>query len=78
MVKELAKPAKAKNPNEKEHETLSGIPLKSVYTKEDVKDLDYEKELADPGQFPYTRGIHEKMYQGKTLDHASIRWFWRT
>ncbi len=66
MVKELAKPnAKAKQPKEKEHETLSGIPLKSVYTKEDIKDLNYERDLADPGQFPYTRGIHEKMYQAK-------------
>ncbi|MBX3153662.1 methylmalonyl-CoA mutase family protein [Candidatus Obscuribacterales bacterium] len=64
MVKELAKP-KAKEKSEKVHETLSGIPLKPVYTKEDIKDLDYDRDLADPGQFPYTRGIHETMYRGK-------------
>ena len=64
MVKELAKP-KAKEKSEKVHETLSGIPLKPVYTKEDIKDLDYDRDLADPGRFPYTRGIHETMYRGK-------------
>ncbi len=69
MVKEMTKSKSApkdKGPSEEPvFETLSGIPLKSVYTKEDIKDLDYEKQLADPGQFPYTRGIHHNMYQGK-------------
>ena len=26
---------------------------------------DYARDLGDPGQFPYTRGIHETMYRGK-------------
>src|SRR5579871_4350509 len=41
--------------------TLSGIPLKTSYTADDIVGL----ELPDPGQFPYTRGIHETMYRGK-------------
>jgi methylmalonyl-CoA mutase, N-terminal domain len=61
MVKELARPKKA----EKVFETISGIPLKSVYTPDDVKDFVYEQDLAEPGHFPYTRGIHHNMYQGK-------------
>ncbi|MGD9682574.1 MAG: methylmalonyl-CoA mutase [Candidatus Obscuribacterales bacterium] len=61
MVKELSKP-KGK---ERVYETISGIPLKPVYTKEDLKDFDYDRQLADPGQFPYTRGIHKDMYRGK-------------
>lgn len=61
MVKELSKPKK----KERVYETISGIPLKPVYTKEDLKDFDYDKQLADPGQFPYTRGIHKDMYRGK-------------
>lgn len=60
MVKELTK-AKV----EKTFETISGIPLKPVYTKEDLKDWKYEEKLNDPGQFPYTRGIHHNMYRGK-------------
>ncbi|MBC7999105.1 MAG: methylmalonyl-CoA mutase family protein [Leptolyngbya sp.] len=63
MVKELAKPKTEKK--EKEFETLSGIPLKPVYTKDDLKDWTYEEKLNDPGTFPYTRGIHETMYRGK-------------
>lgn len=61
MVKELSKPKK----KETVYETISGIPLKSTYTPEDLKGWSYEKQLADPGQFPYTRGIHEDMYRGK-------------
>ncbi len=34
----------------------SGIPLKQVYTPEDVQDLDYDRNLNAPGAFPYTRG----------------------
>lgn len=76
MVKELSKAekstesdsnsSKAKAPKkEREHETLSGIPLKDTYTAEDLKDWSYDKQLADPGDFPYTRGIHKDMYRGK-------------
>ncbi len=31
---------------------------------EDV-DLDYERDLGDPGSFPFTRGIHRDMYAGR-------------
>jgi len=64
MVKELSKP-KTTPHTEKVVETISGIPLKPVYTKNDLPDWSYDRELADPGQFPYTRGIHENMYRGK-------------
>jgi methylmalonyl-CoA mutase N-terminal domain/subunit len=60
MVKELTKPKV-----EKTFETISGIPLKPVYTKEDLKDWKYDEKLNDPGVFPYTRGIHNNMYRGK-------------
>jgi methylmalonyl-CoA mutase N-terminal domain/subunit len=45
--------------------TLSGIPLENTYTPEDISGLDYGRDLADPGRFPYARGIHETMYRGK-------------
>jgi methylmalonyl-CoA mutase, N-terminal domain len=41
--------------------TLSGIPVEPVYTPQDIAGL----EIPPPGAFPYTRGIHENMYQGK-------------
>ncbi|WP_324715753.1 methylmalonyl-CoA mutase family protein [Carboxydochorda subterranea] len=45
--------------------TLSWIPLKQVYTPHDVEDLDYSRDLGDPGQYPFTRGIHADMYRGR-------------
>lgn len=75
MVKELSKPKSKDNDKKKgddtraksarEFETISGIPLKPVYKPEDLKDWNYDDKLADPGEFPYTRGIHKDMYRGK-------------
>lgn len=45
--------------------TWSGLPLKDFYGPEDLASLDYRKDLADPGEFPYTRGIHANMFRGR-------------
>jgi len=45
--------------------TLSGRPIAPLYGPADVAPLDYARDLGDPGQFPYTRGVHETMYRGK-------------
>ncbi|HUF83153.1 MAG TPA: methylmalonyl-CoA mutase family protein, partial [Acidimicrobiia bacterium] len=45
--------------------TGSGLPLKRVYTPEDVSDLDYELDLGFPGAFPFTRGPYPTMYRGR-------------
>jgi methylmalonyl-CoA mutase N-terminal domain/subunit len=44
---------------------VSGRPIERLYAADDVADVDYARDLADPGQFPYTRGIHESGYRGK-------------
>ena len=38
----------------------SGITIKPTYSPEDLDRVgfDYDKDLADPGEFPFTRGIH--------------------
>lgn len=41
----------------------SGIPIKPVYRLEDLKDLDFESEVGNPGEYPFTRGIHPLMYR---------------
>ena len=47
-------------------ETQSGLPLAPVYGPEDLgPDWNYANRLANPGQFPFTRGPHETMYRGK-------------
>jgi methylmalonyl-CoA mutase N-terminal domain/subunit len=50
---------------EKAFTTISGRPIERLYSPKDVAGLDYARDLADPGQFPFTRGIHETMYRGK-------------
>jgi methylmalonyl-CoA mutase, N-terminal domain len=48
-----------------EHTTISGIPLAPSYSPATTP-IDYQRDLGDPGQFPYTRGVYETMYRGKT------------
>src|SRR5579862_9697983 len=45
--------------------TLSGIPLKTAYTPDDLGEWNPESSLGDPGEFPYTRGVYPTMYRGK-------------
>jgi methylmalonyl-CoA mutase N-terminal domain/subunit len=45
--------------------TLSGIPLKTVYTEEDLAGQNMEESIGAPGEFPYTRGIYSTMYRGR-------------
>ena len=49
----------------REARTASGIPVKTVYTSQDIADFDEVKDLGLPGKEPYTRGIYEDMYRGK-------------
>jgi methylmalonyl-CoA mutase N-terminal domain/subunit len=44
--------------------TISGDELQPIYGPEDV-DLDPERDLGWPGQFPFTRGVHASMYRGR-------------
>jgi methylmalonyl-CoA mutase N-terminal domain/subunit len=45
--------------------TVSGRPIRPLYGPQDAAGIDYARDLADPGQFPYTRGVHQTMYRGK-------------
>ena len=45
--------------------TISGTPVNQVYTPADLAGFDPALELGEPGEFPYTRGIHPDMYRGK-------------
>jgi methylmalonyl-CoA mutase N-terminal domain/subunit len=42
--------------------TPAGIPIDPVYRDADV---DYPRDLGDPGQFPFTRGVQPTMYRGR-------------
>jgi methylmalonyl-CoA mutase N-terminal domain/subunit len=42
----------------------SGIPIPGVVRPDDAR-VDYARDLADPGQFPFTRGVQPTMYRGR-------------
>jgi methylmalonyl-CoA mutase N-terminal domain/subunit len=45
--------------------TISGRPIKPLYTADDLRGIDPARDIAAPGEFPYTRGIHPTGYRGK-------------
>jgi methylmalonyl-CoA mutase N-terminal domain/subunit len=45
--------------------TTSSEPIQRLYTPLDVADLDYLRDLGNPGEYPYTRGVHATLYRGK-------------
>ncbi len=45
--------------------TLSGIPLETCYSAEDLGAWDPDTSLGYPGEFPFTRGIYPTMYRGR-------------
>jgi methylmalonyl-CoA mutase, N-terminal domain len=47
--------------------TVSGVPIAPLYSGADLARLGVteDKTLGRPGQFPFTRGVHEQMYRGR-------------
>jgi len=54
-------------PPTREFTTISGEPVKQTYRPDDLErtEFSYERDLGDPGSFPFTRGVHETLYRGK-------------
>ncbi|HVE77015.1 MAG TPA: methylmalonyl-CoA mutase family protein [Actinomycetota bacterium] len=46
-------------------DTVSSDPVEPMYTPADLKDFSYDRDLGNPGQFPYTRGVYPSMYRGR-------------
>src|SRR5258707_14712517 len=64
--KEMHDPLAAKKaPWKSDFTTVSAMDVNPLATPSDVAELDFERDLAFPGQFPYTRGIHPTGYRGK-------------
>jgi methylmalonyl-CoA mutase, N-terminal domain len=45
--------------------TDAEIEIRGAYRPDDLDELDYERDLGDPGRFPYARGIHGSLYRAK-------------
>ncbi|MCX7947816.1 MAG: methylmalonyl-CoA mutase family protein [candidate division WOR-3 bacterium] len=61
----LEKKKKFQDTSRPSYRTISGIPIKDIYTPKDIENTDYLKDIGFPGEYPYTRGIHYNMYRGK-------------
>ncbi|HET7568440.1 MAG TPA: methylmalonyl-CoA mutase family protein [Gaiellaceae bacterium] len=44
--------------------TISGVENEPLYSPENVE-VDYERDLGWPGEFPFTRGVYPSMYRGR-------------
>jgi methylmalonyl-CoA mutase N-terminal domain/subunit len=44
--------------------TISGLPVEPLYSPENVE-VDYERDLGNPGAPPFTRGVYSSMYRGR-------------
>src|SRR5713101_2266009 len=45
--------------------TVSLEEINRLYSPTDTANVDFERDIAAPGVFPYTRGIHANGYRGK-------------
>ena len=48
-----------------EFTTISGHPIRRLYTPADLSQWDPRRDLGHPGEPPYTRGIHATMHRGR-------------
>jgi methylmalonyl-CoA mutase N-terminal domain/subunit len=63
---ETLAPVLNKRPERKKRfETVSLEEVNRLYTPADTTEIDFERDISFPGEFPYTRGIHPTGYRGK-------------
>ena len=68
----LKKTLDSKPENKDKFITQSSVPIERVYTPLDIPDFDYQRDLGNPGEYPYTRGVHATGYRGR---HWTMRMF---
>src|ERR1700752_3790528 len=60
-----ATPTKVKAERKTSFRTVSLEEINRLYDPANVQDIDFDRDISAPGQFPYTRGIHATGYRGK-------------
>jgi methylmalonyl-CoA mutase N-terminal domain/subunit len=45
--------------------TVSDLEIKGLFTPEDIRDIDYARDIGFPGVYPFTRGVQPSMYRGR-------------
>src|SRR6202051_2854979 len=61
----LLKTAAPPLPDETNASETAYIPVQPLYTPDDLREWDYDRDLGYPGQFPFTRGVQATMYRGR-------------
>jgi methylmalonyl-CoA mutase N-terminal domain/subunit len=51
--------------SERKLASSSGLPMETVITQDHLRDWSAERDLAYPGEFPFTRGVYPTMYRGR-------------
>src|SRR5262245_41122695 len=57
--------AKSKTERREHFTTSVGIELPIDFNPSNAETVDYDRDLGDPGDFPYTRGIRRNLYRGR-------------
>src|SRR4051812_31566556 len=57
--------SKVKSARRERFNTSSGIDLPIDFNPSNAEPTEYDRDLGDPGEFPYTRGIRRNMYRGR-------------
>ena len=69
IKKEKERWEKEKSKKSKERDkkfiTTSSKEINELYTPDDIKDVDFKRDIGFPGEYPYTRGVHYNMYRGR-------------
>ena len=57
----------APDPSRNAFTTVSGEPVQEIYRPADLErtGINAAQDIAEPGEYPFTRGIHETMYRGR-------------
>jgi methylmalonyl-CoA mutase N-terminal domain/subunit len=67
--------ATARAPERENIASWSGVPVKRLYTPQDVSSIDAEQDIGFPGQYPFVRGVQPTGYRGKLWTRRPITGF---
>ena len=62
---EVEKARRQKPERKQRFSTVSDFEIKGLYTPDDIKELDFARDIGHPGSFPFTRGCQPTMYRGR-------------
>jgi methylmalonyl-CoA mutase N-terminal domain/subunit len=63
--KEWTATSSSRGERETRFTTVSGEPVAPLYTPDDTSRINFLADIGFPGEYPYTRGIHQSMYRGR-------------